>query len=291
MEQLTEVENVENIVIPEEVKTSRFDTTKVTGFVANFVIPLVALLLIVFLYFLVIRPSTIALPGLRSDLDSKTTLANTLVEKYQKLNLLLDFKNSVEENRQLVSDVLASEPLVPLLLTQVDLIARESGLNVTRLSYSIGEGVGTSRELTSNYSVVAVSLAVEGTYNQVVTFLSNLENSGRFVGVGSLRFTADSADSNVISASLTLFSPYVELTTTAITDDPIVFDLNNTEFQQVMGRLKQLKIYRISIDEVIDISELEQVEPEPEPEDEQPAESAPLEQQTEQPAEPEAPIE
>lgn len=231
---------------------SKIDVSQIKNILANFIVPIISLIIAALLFFTIILPSIKELPVLKSTLIEKKSLATSLSEKKKKLNTLLDFKSSVEENNQLVSRVLTSDALVPQVLTQVDLIARESGLVVAKLNYSFDEASDVEG---LEYSSVRITLGTEGNYSQVVTFFENLENAGRVINVSDVRFSV--SDENIVNANFVLTAPYIELNTKAVTDDPIAFDITDEKFLNLMDSLKKLRIYDISIENTIDIEGLE----------------------------------
>ncbi len=250
------------------MQAPKIDTGAIKSLLANFIVPLAAIGVAIVLILLVIVPGIKGKPALIAELDEKVALATTLEEKYRKLNTLLDYKASVEENRILVSEVLPEESLVPQLLTQIDMIAKDAGLEVTNLSYSIGgAGVPADAESTDPRSkMISVSLGANGSYDQVLTFLANLEKAGRIVTATNLRYSVQDGTAGgpgSLALSLTLLSPYVELNTEAVTDDPITFDITDEGFGTLMDELKGYKIYRISVDEIIEIENLPETPTEP----------------------------
>ncbi len=222
--------------------------------IANFIIPLVALVLSLGLLGLYIYPSLSDIPLLNSELKDRADLSQQLVNKVEKLNNLLDFKQNVDDSNVLVSKALSNEPLVPQLLTQIDQIARESGLAITRMSYALND-TGEVDPKIGNYQVVAVNISVAGNYNQVVTFLTNLEDSSRVINVATVRFTVDE-ELGTVDTNMVLISPYVEVSAQANTDEPITFDITADDFQQMMERLKNLRHYDITVENFIDITDL-----------------------------------
>lgn len=227
---------------------------KIKQTIANFIIPLIAVVLSLGLLGLYIYPSLTAIPLLNKELDDRTNLSQQLASKVTKLNSLIDFKQNVDESTVLVSKALSEEPLVPQLLTQIDQIANESGLAITRMSYALND-TGEVDPAIGNYQVVAVNLSVSGNYNQIVTFLTNLENSSRVINVATVRFTVDD-ETGAIDTNLVLISPYVSVSAQANTDEPITFDVTAEDFQKTMERLRALRHYEISVENFIDITEL-----------------------------------
>ncbi|HSX39423.1 MAG TPA: type 4a pilus biogenesis protein PilO [Candidatus Saccharimonadales bacterium] len=219
----------------------------------NFLVPIVALGLTGALIFFVILPSVKALPGLKKQLEDKTMLEQQLNTKVGDLNKLVNFKTVVDENSSLVSNALTSEALVPQLLTQVDQIAQDSGLKVDKLSYSFTDPskapvTDAEAAVKPAFSTVNVNLGVLGNVNQLITFLSNIENAARLVDVTSFRYTLnDKSDVTALDMTIILKSPYVFVESNAVTDDPITLNISDKKFTSLMDRIKLLKFYQISV--------------------------------------------
>lgn len=224
------------------------DTKKLKNTVINFMVPIIALVLTLLLFLVVIYPAITSLPLLKDELTAKRNLENQLKTKLTTLNKLLDFESVVMENAEVVAKVLVSEPTVPELLTQIDMIAKESGLAINKLSYSFGEA--TEEESMLPYSVVNVSLGAIGNYDQMNTFLINLESGSRLVDVSTFRFAAERTEetTGLFNVTFILRSPYLSVESSAVTDEPVNVDVADPEFIEVLDRIKQLRFYDISVD-------------------------------------------
>lgn len=209
----------------------------------NFVIPLIALVYIVIVGLVILKPSYDEIPILETELASKTTLRNTLKSKLATLNKLVDFSSVVQENSDLVNKVLVSEELVPALLTQIDQIVRESGLEVSRLNYALG----TTNLLRSdlNYDFVSVNLSVTGSLDQLRVFLDTIENAARIVNVDVVRysFSENQEGESEVSATMVLVSPYLYVESEAVTEDPIDLDISGPKFTNLINRIKVMRYY------------------------------------------------
>lgn len=220
-------------------------------FIANFIIPLMASLISIGLIVFVIYPNVKDRPQKQEELQEQTSLANQLAEKTQKLNDLTDFKDVVIQNTNLVEEVLVTEALVPELLTQIDIISKEAGLSLNKMSYSTASSVSAG----ASYDVVVVNLGVEGSLAQLISFLNIIENSGRVIVVDNVRYSVD-PESGTVSATIVLSSPYVRVESEAAIDDPITFDISSSDFQKLMSKVKSLKVYKISAESLIDLEQL-----------------------------------
>lgn len=235
------------------MELNELKSLKIKQAIANYIIPLIAILLTLGLLGFYIYPSLSDIPLMQEQLQSKQNLAKQLEDKVQKLNSLTDFKQNVDDSQFLIDKALSSEPLVPQLLSQVDIIAREAGLSVQRLSYAVNDS--GSDGANAGYQVVAVNLGTEGTYNQVVTFLRNIEDASRVINVNNIRFSTD-ADTGIVSATFILVSPYVRVESVASVDEPITFDIADPTFQKRIDSLRNLRHYDISIENFIDVPEI-----------------------------------
>ncbi len=226
------------------------DTRSLKDTLLNFIVPIVSMLVTLLLFVFVIYPSINLLPTLKAEKAKTETLKNQLDTKLVVLNKLVDFKSVVDENVDLASKVMTSEPLIPELLTQIDTIARESGLEISRLSYSFADtGQALSTEaVATDYQTVLVSLGVRGNYAQMVSFLNSLENAARLVNVNDFRYTEEIEEGgNTLGLSFSLSAPYIFVQSTAVTDEPINVDITDPKFIGFMDKLKNLKFYTPSV--------------------------------------------
>lgn len=215
----------------------------------NYIVPLVSGVLTLLIIIFVLLPSYNNLPELRSQLENKSRLKRNLELKIDNLTRLSDFKNVVDENSQLVSRVLVSEQLVPNLLTQVDKISQEAGFSINRLNYGLGVTTqigGTGDVVTYNF--VTVNLGVNGSFEQLKTFLSRLENAARIIDVDKFRYTLSESDTgDFLGINFVLSSPYLFVESDAVTDEPVDLDISNPEFVDLINRLKNLNYYDPSV--------------------------------------------
>lgn len=229
----------------------KFNFNAIKLFFLNFLIPIISLAVTGALFIFVVYPSLIKLPIIAKEVESKVKLKDQLDIKLKNLNKILDFKSVVDEDSSLVSQAVSSTTDAPQLLTQIDMIAKDSGLKVQRLSYSFGEGVPSvdekGQEKTSD--VVIVNLGAQGTYVQVVNFAKNLENSSRLINIKDFRFSLDN-ETKLLDVVFVLESPYQFVNSTAVTDDPVNLDISKEDFVNMINKIKSLKYYNILIENI-----------------------------------------
>jgi Tfp pilus assembly protein PilO len=223
--------------------------------VLNFIVPLVSLTASAALFLLFIYPSLNNLPTLESDLAAKTDLDIQLKDKLANLNQLESDTEFVAENSSLVDNVLVSEAFVPALLTQIDSIAKEAGLEVIKLSYSLG--ADESEEAGVNYSNVTVSLGAKGTSSQQKQFMSLLENAARIVNMVNYRYSASDQEAGfILDATYALQAPYLYVESEAVTDDPINLDISASDFTSLINTLKSMRFYKYTTELPPELEEL-----------------------------------
>lgn len=234
---------------PEEKKKQglNIDTSKLKGVLINFVVPLIAFGLSLLLIILIVYPYFKNLPSIKGDLRQKEQLERVLNDKIVILNRLVDFKSVVDEDSALVNKVLVNEMEVPRLLDQVNQIATNSGMNVTRLSYSYG-GTGASdigEEKQVSYGTVSVALGTDSSFEQLVVFMKAIENAARFVSVPNFRYSATTtaAGESKLGGSFSIDSPFLFVQSTAVTDEPVTLDISSQSFVDFINMVKGLKYY------------------------------------------------
>ena len=231
----------------------RINLNAIKHFFINFLIPIISLAVVGVLFALVIYPSLIKLPVIKKEVEYKIKLKDQLDAKLKNLNRILDFKSVVDEDSSLVSQAISSTTDVPQLLTQIDTIAKDSGLNVSRLSYSFGEtattAIGGEKVDEKINEVVIVNLGAQGSYPQVKNFAQNLEDSSRLINIKDFRFSLDN-DTKLLDVVFVLESPYQFVNSTAVTDDPVNLDISKEDFVNMINKVKGLKYYNIPIENI-----------------------------------------
>ena len=77
--------------------------------------------------------------------------------------------------------------------------------------------------------------------------------------VDTLRYNVDTtAKSSLLEVLVVLNSPYLSVSSGAVTDDVINLDITGSDFLSLMDTVKGLKIYNISPDKLIDVKAIEE---------------------------------
>lgn len=222
--------------------------TKAKDVAINFIVPILCTVVSAVLFVVIIYPSFRNVPELQQKLKDTVTLRDQLKEKQAKLGRFIDFRAILEENSNLVDRVMPAEQNVPGLLDQLSQIASEAGLDVTKLSYSLSETAQGDTDAVS-YSVVLVSLGADGNYEQMISFMKAAENASRLVNVSNFRFNSVNLnDVEALSITFVLNAPFMQVQSSAVTDEPIPLDITSADFVSFINRVKALRYFEKSGD-------------------------------------------
>ncbi|MBP7928204.1 type 4a pilus biogenesis protein PilO [Patescibacteria group bacterium] len=240
---------------------------KVKETLVNFVVPLLALVVILVMIFVIIIPTINSKPQKEEELAKAAALNQQLRVKLENLNKMKNLENVVGDYSQLVTRVLVDKPMVPELLTQVDTIASESGLTVTKLTYSFTEADKIA-SAGNAYPYINVSLGAEGSYEQLIAFFESLEKAARVVYVQNFRYSEENKETtNNLAIQITLASPYLEVESKPNTDEPVKIDISNKDFIALISELKKLKYYEPRVDLDVQEKATEESDEDTEPEE------------------------
>lgn len=214
--------------------------------VVNFIVPLIALAVSFVLIIFFIYPMYKSIPGLKADLADNQQLKSVLATKLINLNKMVDFADIVSTDSDLVNKVLVGEDQVPRLLDQINQIADNSGMDVTRLSYSYGAATSETEAATkTQYNSVSVSLGGDMGYEQLIVFMKDIENAARFVSIPNMRYSQSRTKEGEgkLSCTFAVDSPYLMVQSSAVTDEPVNIDISDQKFVDFINMLKNLKYY------------------------------------------------
>lgn len=190
-----------------------------------------------------------------SDLQRERTQVEARWEKLQKksamLEELLAYKGSLADSFKLLGTALPSEDEVPLFMTQVQQIATDSGVGMSSLKYAGGKKAETGKKAaveTADLGRVRLQAVLEAPYAFLQGFISNLEKASRVINVDSVKFSAQSKEMTIVSATLDLISYYTPIPEEkVIVDAPITLDLGAPEFIGLLNKVKALRVYEVTV--------------------------------------------
>jgi Tfp pilus assembly protein PilO len=205
-------------------RTSKINKDTLVGTI----LPLVFFAATAGLVFLLTYPKYNEIQPKKDQLTQLETKRSSLEGKLAKLNDLVDYKEVVDQNSALINTALPSEANVPILLTQIQTIAKENGLEIQNLTYT-SAGAKTQNEANK----INVQMSAKGSFDQVRNFFYAIEKASRVLEFSTIRFSSsvsgNSTEATTKNAELeinvSLSSPYLFVESKATTEDPITWQL------------------------------------------------------------------
>lgn len=215
------------------------------------VLPLLFIAATAGLFFLFTYPKYNEIQPRKDQINQLATKKDTLGKKLTRLNDLVDFKEVMDQNSNLINTALPSEANVPLLLTQVQQIAKENGLEIRNLTYSSSGGTS---QLEANK--VNINMSAEGSFSQIQSFFYTIEKAARVLEYNTIRFSSANSgrvdgtatQTSQLEVNLSLSSPYLYVESKATTEDPISIDIRDQAFLSFINKLKEFKTYSTVVD-------------------------------------------
>lgn len=134
-----------------------------------------------------INPTVSTILELRKELDDNNFVDTKLVQKINNLSTLQKKYTELQSDLPLIFSAVPQGPEVPLLVAQIQSVAKSS--NVSIGNFQSFEVEVPTKSASRNYSSFSFALSVSGTYNDLYKFLASLSNMQRVVSVELISFT------------------------------------------------------------------------------------------------------
>ena len=244
------------------------------GRLVRFVLPLIFVFAALALFLLIGLPSFKKLDLLKTKKADTEQELLSLETRRKNLEKVSSVAGSLEDNLTLVNKALPEDSRIPALLSQIQQISAESGVELSSLQYSgsykdKASEASTDSEKSKNETKILVQASVGGDYKQVSAFFEALESARRILSFENIKLTADSkGDLSVFQVSLGLSGYYMKAdafsaqsATPAVpevptapagvvpeevslkTASPIVLEFNSKEFNKVLEGLRTFREY------------------------------------------------
>ncbi len=174
-------------------------------------------------------------------------------QKSEKLSEILSEAKTIESNLEAVQQALPAEDDVPALITQLEQLAKQSGVSVQHLGF--GEGAEPSSEAEGAESrgeikTISLTVVVDGSYGALQTFLRNLESTSRIVNVTNFRFSPaqKKEEGAALSITLGLEAFYLAATESVPANTPLTLDTASKDYIELIKEVKALRVYRSEVE-------------------------------------------
>ncbi len=148
------------------------------------------LTLITFTFFgiFAISPTLSTISQLQKQLADSKFADQKLQEKIANLSSLQTSYNLLTNDIPIVLSALPENPTVPLLFAYVNATAQESHVIIDKVQ-SLQVELNKPKEQESQYSSFKFSIIAEGSYQDIMNFLSSLTNFNRIVSIDNIALT------------------------------------------------------------------------------------------------------
>lgn len=149
----------------------------------------------IFFILFAINPAVSTIVKLRREINDSSFVEKRLSEKISNLSNLSTQYQSIQEDLPYILDAIPKDPEVPTLVAQVQSIANESSVGITKLDVASVNLIGSAASISSSF---VFEINGQGDYENLRKFISDLINMQRIVSVSSISISKDTGiDSNL----------------------------------------------------------------------------------------------
>lgn len=149
-----------------------------------------------------ISPTLSTIANLQKQLEDNRFVDESLSKKITNLSILQRKFNELGSDTTVILTAIPKDPNVPMLMSQVHLLALNSNLSVTGMQAFQVE-LSKILDNPQQYSSYSFSLAAQGSYDDIVAFVSDLVTFERIVAIDTLAINrAQKNEDTVFQVSL-----------------------------------------------------------------------------------------
>lgn len=149
---------------------------------------ILSILTIAFFGFFAIRPTLVTIGGLLKEIKDKKAVVTQMDQKIDNLTKAQANYTRIKNDLDLVNESLPIDPDLPILIKQLESLARLSSVAIDSVRF---EKTNLQGEIeTEGNQTVGFSLALVGNYENLKEFLNSLDTLRRIISVESFAFTS-----------------------------------------------------------------------------------------------------
>lgn len=148
-----------------------------------------SLLTVSFFLVFAIKPTLTTIAGLMKTIEDQKLVSKTLAEKINALGLAQTEYNLLTNDIYLIDEALPKDSQISLLVKQLEVLARRSGITIETIRFDqvYLKGTPQTKEKETSQSV-GFSFAASGEYQNLKLFLKSLSSLRRIILVDSFAF-------------------------------------------------------------------------------------------------------
>lgn len=168
---------------------------------------ILSILTITFFLSFAIRPTLVTIASLLKEIENQKVVAEKLQDKITALNTAQIEYQKIKKDLVFVDETLPIHPDISSLITQLEVLARDSNLSVDGIQFSRTvlkdqEGNIKNSKIKEGPPGIDFTLAVVGDYKNLISFLDSLTNLRRLVLIDTFALHTGSTDENLLLLNL-----------------------------------------------------------------------------------------
>lgn len=149
---------------------------------------ILSILTVAFFGFFAIRPTLVTISGLLKEIKDKKAVVEQMDQKINNLTKAQINYSRIANELNLVGESLPQDPALPILIKQLESLARLSSVNLESIRY---EKTNLQGELAKEESqATSFNIALTGSYQNLKQFLNSLDTLRRIISVESFAFNS-----------------------------------------------------------------------------------------------------
>ncbi len=148
-----------------------------------------------------INPTLSTIAKLKKELSDTKFVDQQLQEKIANLSTLQEKYNIVEKDVPVVLAAVPDNPQVPLLMGQIQAVAKEAGVEIINLQ-SFEVDVPGSSNNQNKYSAFSFSTGVRGNYENLTNFIRTLSGMERVISLDTLSINRQGNQSGILELDI-----------------------------------------------------------------------------------------
>lgn len=151
---------------------------------------------VAFFGFFAIRPTLVTIGGLLKEIKDKREIVAEMDQKIDDLNQAQTNYNQIRDDLYLVEESLPLDPDLPILIKQLESLARLSSVVIESVRF---EKTNLQGEIEiEEGQAVGFSITVMGSYENLKEFLNSIDTLRRIISVESFGFTSKTEEETLI---------------------------------------------------------------------------------------------
>jgi len=151
---------------------------------------------VAFFGFFAIRPTLVTIGGLLKEIKDKREVVAEMDQKIDNLNQAQTNYNQIRDDLDLVEESLPLDPDLPILIKQLESLARLSSVAIESVRF---EKTNLQGEIeTEEGQAVGFSVTVMGSYENLKEFLNSIDTLRRIISVERFGFTSKTEDKTLV---------------------------------------------------------------------------------------------